>query len=356
MVHRKTRNLILALGAALCFNPAAAQAVKVSRMTYVMGTLLQVQVTANDKKKAEEAMEAAFREIERWDGLLSNYKETSEIARLNRDAHPDAVAVSPDVVRFLTRARDLGEATNGFYDITVEPLTRLWKIRERTLPAPPNAESIARARARVDFRNVEIDPASGTVRFRAEGMGLDTGGIGKGYALDRALEEIRQYPVQAAVLNFGGEILSWSQKPRERKVSVKDPLHPDRIWADFFISTRAPSAACSTSADYERFVVLKSTDARGETKTSHILNPKSGEPARGGIRSVTVLSARADEADAFSTAVFAMGLKEAERFCAALEKTGVLILYEDSDGALKSYASASWKEWIQPEKEITNGH
>ena len=311
-------------------------------MELVMGTLLQISVEAGNSVDAREAVDDAFKEARRWDGLLSNYKENSEISRLNRESYPESAEAPVDVTRFLQTAQGLSQETSGYFEIMIEPLTKVWGLRERKLQKMPLKKHTEAARFKSNHQYLEIYDKENTVRFMVEGMGIDTGGIGKGYALDRALEKIRSRNIRSAVLNFGGEILYWPMDGLDRKVSVKNPLEPDRIWKSFSIAGYpSETAAVSTSANYERFITVEHLGA--EKKMSHILDSRTGKPVDNGILSVTVASSSAARADALSTALFVMGIAKAKEFAAGHPEDWVLVLYQEFGGPLKSFSSGGWK-------------
>ena len=117
------------------------------RMELVMGTLLEISI---DGEAAGEAVAAAFKEVRRWDGLLSNYKADSEISRLNREAYPESAETSEEMIRFIKTAQDLSAETSGYFEVMMEPLTRLWGLRERVLAKMPLKKEIDKARLKAD--------------------------------------------------------------------------------------------------------------------------------------------------------------------------------------------------------------
>lgn len=298
-----------------------------------MGTVLEIEADSEDPSGAERALEGAFAEVRRLDRLLSNWREDSEISRLNRSAYPESSATTREVAGFLRRAKELSELTGGRFDVTIEPLSRLWNLRgEKGASAPPDKEAEL-ARLKVNHKNLEIYATEPSVRFLVEGMGVDAGGIGKGHALDRALEKMKGGPIERAVLNFGGEILYWSREPSERLVAVRDPVRPGKIWKSLFLKIPAStSSAVATSGNAER--------------PGHLLDPRTGRPAEGRIRSATVVAPDAVTADALSTALFVMGLEEAKDFSRRFPDYWVLLLYEKPGGGLSSFMSGGWAEFL----------
>ncbi len=326
---------------------SCARAEEASRMELVMGTLLQISVQADNKAEAEKSLEAGFAEVRRWDELLSNYKPNSEISRINREAYPESVTTSGEIVRFLVASQNLSRETSGYFDIMVEPLTRLWGLRERKLDAWPEDKIVNKTRMKADSRFLEVYDSDLSVRFMLEGSGIDTGGIGKGYAMDRALEKMRKHKINSAALNFGGEILYWPLSPSQT-VSVKDPREPQKIWRSFSLAGfPSGAAAVSTSANYERSF---KAEKYGKLKTvGHLINPKTGKPADNNIQSVTAVSKDAARADALSTAIFVMGLGTAERFMSEHPNDWALVLFTDGpDSSLKSKAWGNWAKEMNP--------
>ncbi|MBI2916134.1 MAG: FAD:protein FMN transferase, partial [Elusimicrobia bacterium] len=199
-------------------------------------------------------------------------------------------------------------------------------------------EDIETARAKTNYKNMEISTSPASVRFLNQGMGVDSGGIGKGYALDRALAMMQMFPIQSATLNFGGEILYWSQEAQKKTVGIRDPLRQQTMRETWVLTISTSATAVSTSANYERSV--RASDSK--SKWGHLLDPRSGRPVENGVRSVTVVSESATEADALSTAIFVLGLAEGTRFIEA-QNLMSLILYEQN-GKLRSYYSRNWKK------------
>jgi thiamine biosynthesis lipoprotein len=151
-----------------------------------MGTRFQITLYAPDEATAKAAARAAFDRIAELDGIMSDYRATSELMQLCRKAGGQPVPVSADLFGVLKQSQALAKRTGGAFDVTVGPLTRLWRLSRRTqrLPAP---DQLAQARALVGFDKVELDEANRSVRLATPGMQLDLGGIAKGYTADQTL-------------------------------------------------------------------------------------------------------------------------------------------------------------------------
>ena len=169
----------------------------------------------------------------------------------------------------------------------------------------PSAEDIDRARGMSGWDKMVLDEARQGIIFTVEGLELDLGGIGKGYAVDRACDLLRERLVVAGIVNAGGDLRLWGQKPGGDPwvVGIQDPRRRDRVTSRLTITDRA----VATSGDYERKF------ESGGRVYNHILDPDTGYPADG-VRSVTVVAGTAEEADAYATGIFVMGPGDGRRF------------------------------------------
>jgi thiamine biosynthesis lipoprotein len=270
------------------------------RLTFAsrtMGTYANVTVFAPDSAAALPEVREAQGAFTRVDSLMTNWTTTSEVARLNREAGTDTVRVQDEVAWVLEAALAVGDQSRGAFDITVEPLVRLWGFLGGTPHVPDTAE-IAAARERVGFHLVRFDPAKKTVHFRKEGVRIDLGGIAKGYGVDAGVRALKQHGVVNAMVEISGNIRLLGHPPDRDAwtVGIRDPF--DRIPYVGVLSLTDRSVA--TSGKYEQFVDV------GGHKYGHILDPRTGWPAEG-LLSVTVVAPSAMEADAWGTAFFAMG-------------------------------------------------
>ncbi|MBI4371544.1 MAG: FAD:protein FMN transferase, partial [Elusimicrobia bacterium] len=255
--------LLLAL--ALLAAPAGAAEPRADRARWLMGTLCEIQARGED---ADAAVTAAFGEIERWDRILSSYKKESELSALNRSAGRGPFRASAELYAATDAALRLAQASGGAFDPTAAPLLR----------RGPSALPL------VGWAKVRLDPAGRTIELPREGMALDFGGIGKGWALDQAAKALRRRGVSNAFLNFGGQILALG-RPESGDAwpailpGLAEPL-------------RLRDASVSTSGDSER--------------PGHIVSPFDGKPVRRRLQATAVLPG-ATEADAWSTALYVLG-------------------------------------------------
>jgi thiamine biosynthesis lipoprotein len=263
-----------------------------------MGTKFTIHLFATDERKAAEYFQLAFDEIERIEEVLSNYRPSSELSRINRRAAQEAVTTDPEVFALLQLALDYSRRSDGAFDITVGPLLRAWGFF-RGEGRYPSAEELAKARAVVGWQNVQLDSASRTVRFRVAGVELDPGGIGKGYAVDRVIGLLREAGVQSALVDAGSStMLALGAPPGEDGWRVQIPRPANRTQSVSSVLLRDNSL--STSGSYEKFFRLE-----GRTYC-HIFDPRTGEPVQEMLQT-TVIASDATTSDVLSTAMFVMG-------------------------------------------------
>jgi thiamine biosynthesis lipoprotein len=313
-----------ALGAGLAAAPAARAEglAAVERARWLMGTLCSAEVEAADTAAAAAAIEAAFAEIARLEGLLSSWRDDSDLAKLNALGAGKSLACAPALYEVLVASRALAEITHGAFDPTIEPLTRAWDLRGKG--RVPDEDEIAEALAHVGWEGMRLDENDLTAGFAAPGMALDLGGIGKGFALDHAFAVLEARGIRRARLNFGGEICAITDRA-PWPVTVADPADRMRPAVAFEVH----EGAVSTSGQSQRSFRAKGRD------WGHILDPRTGRPvARAG--SVTVIAGSATQADALSTALFVMGRAEGEAFARAHPEIGVLWL-EPADGRVLAW-------------------
>jgi thiamine biosynthesis lipoprotein len=273
-----------------------------------MATRFEIVLHGEDVVALRAAGEEALDEIERIEGQLSLYRPTSEVTRLNARAAREPVRVTPELFRLLEHAKRLHRETGGAFDITIAPLVRCWGFMggEGSQPTP---EALAEARGLVGMDLVELNKEDLTVRFLREGVMLDFGAIGKGYAVEKAAELLREAGVMGALVNGGTSTVYALGCPPEAecwKVALEYPEenNPD-VRRKHLATVPLRDEAMSVSA-----VWGKSFKAGGKV-LGHVLDPRSGEPVSGAILAAVALPS-AMETDALSTALLVAGVAENE--------------------------------------------
>jgi thiamine biosynthesis lipoprotein len=263
-----------------------------------MGSMLRLTAWTSDEAAAKSAFDEVFAEFARLEHLMSTWVPQSDVSRLNQSAGVAAVKVHAEVLDLLATARRMSEWTDGKFDVTFGALAGLWKFDHDQDNVVPDAGDVRRRLPLIDYRAVQIDEAAGTAFIARKGMSIHLGGIGKGYAVDRAADILRRRGVHDFMIQSGGDIYVGGLKDRRPwRLGLQDPRGPaTRIFAELDLT----DGTFSTSGDYERSFL------KNGRRYHHILDPATGQPARG-TRSVTIVTSRAVIADGLSTGVFILG-------------------------------------------------
>ena len=270
----------------------------VERAHLSMGSEVRISAWTEDEQRAVHALDNAFAEFDRLDRLLSVWQTGSDVSRLNQAAGRNAVAVSPETLEVLRTAQEISEWTGGKFDVTFGALSGLWKFDHDQDNQIPSMDEVRRRLPLVDFRALELDPVKQTAFLRRPGVRVHLGGIGKGFAVDRAAAILREKGITDFLIQSGGDLYAGGRRGgRPWRTGIRDPRGPaDRVFA----AMNLENETFSTSGDYERFFM------KDGQRYHHILDPDEGAPARG-CRSVTIVSRQAVLADGLSTGVFVLG-------------------------------------------------
>jgi thiamine biosynthesis lipoprotein len=266
-----------------------------------MGSELRIAIWTAEAAAARAAIDAAFAEFDRLENVLSVWRAQSDVQRLNTAAGRDAVAIGPDLLAVLDAAEDASRATNGAFDITFGALSDIWRFDHDQDDRVPKPEEIAARLPLIDHAAVITDRATSTARITRPGVKVHLGGIGKGYAVDRAAALLGAAGFADFALQAGGDLYASGRRgERPWRVGLNDPRGAG---GESFATIELRNETFSTSGDYERFFL------KDGVRYHHILDPRTGQPARL-CRSVTIVAASALQADWLSTGVFIMGPEE----------------------------------------------
>jgi thiamine biosynthesis lipoprotein len=299
---------------------------------YLMGTSVVVEVYGGEEGTRRAAIADAFAAVAEVDRLMSNYRDDSELSRINHLAAGAPVQVSDPMLSVLEAAQRVSRASHGAFDITVGPIVRLWGFHDKK-PHQPTAAEFATARPLVDYRNLLIDPERRAVRFARSGVEIDLGGIAKGFAVELAASALRSRGLDG-LIDAGGNQYFTGTPPGKGiwSVGIKHPDRPDQLLG--VIETSETSV--STSSDASTFVEI---DGR---KYGHILDPHTLQPSTAAL-SVTILSRDGTLADAMSKAAFVLGPKAGLALIDSFGGLTGLIAYRDADGSIALAMSAPLK-------------
>jgi thiamine biosynthesis lipoprotein len=292
-----------------------------SRSEFLMDTFVSIRAVGSNP---EQAIQAAFDEIERIESLMSRHIPDSDASRINEGAGGEPVKVSGETLYVIEKALECASLTKGAFDITIGPLMDVWNFGLPD-PAVPDADEIEQARSLIGWELLELDPANRTVRLPIQGMSIDLGGVAKGYAAQEGARILREYGVSHALIDAGGNIVTVGLRPDGEpwQIGIRDP-RGESIEDTIGPTLSVANGAIATSGDYERFFIY---DGR---RYHHILNPETGMPVET-VRSVTVMAEDALYADMLSTAVFVLGRDEGMRFIETLDGISAMIVTDDGD-------------------------
>lgn len=298
-----------------------------------MGTLFRIKLYAANPAQAQRAFRAAFDRIAELDDILSDYKPDSELNRLCKTAVHRPVKVSNDLLQIVSASEKLSEETNGAFDITIGPVTHLWRTA-RDSNRLPDKEAMQKAEARCGFRKLHIDRTHRTATLDQAGMQLDAGGIAKGYAADEALAVLSKLDIHSALVAASGDLAFSDAPPGQAgwKIGIDSLDRPD---AGFTRVLLLSNGAVSTSGASEQHL-----DANG-IRYSHIIDPKTAKGLTRPIM-VTIVARHGIDSDSLATAVSVLG---AQKGLALVERQlGVAALIIGGEpGALRVIESSRFR-------------
>ena len=302
-----TKKTVFLFGMCCFINLVGCKPVSLSPVTVdggyreTMGTFARVVAVADTEQQAHAAIEAAFEKINAIEKCMSDYDPNSLLSKVNQQAYETPVLITDELLAVLCASMECSCISGGAFDITVGPVVQLWRQAKKNGVAP-TPEQLEQARQAVGCVNLLINADNKTVRFAKEGMFLDLGGIGKGYAVDRAVDILKQAGLKGGMVDIGGNLRCFGTPANGAQhwlIGLQDPAHDEKI----LLKLKMDDRAVATSGDYRRFVIIDGQ------KHSHIINPTTADSAQS-LSSVTIIAPTAMAADALSTTVSVMGDKK----------------------------------------------
>ena len=288
-----------------------------TRVHPAMGTNFTLYIYVRDAAAADREAERVFAIVDQLESLLSNYQPQSELSRINHEAADHPVTTDPETFRFLKESLAWSARSDGAFDITVGKLMRAWGFFRSTGHVPSETE-LARVRVQTGWRRVVLDAGTRTVRFTAPGVELDPGGIGKGFAVDAAVEALRADRVPAALLSAGSSTIYALGSPPDAqgwKIKVPDPMHKGEAISTVMLrDTSLSTANCSE----KHFVV-------GGHQYCHIMDPRTLRPVEGRLQA-TVIAPSATDSDALSNVIFVLDAAGRRRVMASLPQADAALV------------------------------
>lgn len=271
----KTVKILLLFVALFYFNANAQNddiKFEMSANKYLMGTLFEITAVHTNIDSCKKAMYYALKEVERIEKVMSNYRDSSEISFVNKNAFLKPVKVSAELFGIIERSIAYSHKFDGYFDITVGPLTNYWGFNsEHPIKTEPDEKRIKELLEFVNYKYIKLNYIDSTISYSKNGVEIDLGGIAKGYALDRAVDVLRKRGVYDFLISGGGDIYASGRKADGKKwiVGIKDPRNNEVLLEVFEVE----NTGVLTSGDYERFEIINGK------RYHHIFNPKNGFPS-----------------------------------------------------------------------------
>lgn len=292
------------------------------RSCKLMGNHFEISVVTDNEGLGNEWINIGITEIQRIEKLLTTFNDNSETNLINQNAGLCPVKVSREIFELIKRSVRISALTQGAFDITYGSIDkRLWNFDEQmtVLPDEETARQLVRL---IDYRNIVLDEENCSVFLAKTGMRIGFGGIGKGYAAERAKLLMRQAGAISGVVNASGDLTTWGHQPNGNPwtIAIADPNFKDEAFSYMEIS----NMAVATSGSYEKYVNI------GGKKYSHTINPRTGLPVSG-IKSVTIITSNAEIADAMATPVTIMGVNAGLDMIDQMKNIEAVIIDDDDN-------------------------
>lgn len=266
----------------------------------LMGNYFEISVVDDDANRANQCIDKAVEEIRRIERLLTTFNDQSQTNRINAMAGIAPVVVDQEVFDLIVRAQRISDITQGAFDITYGSIDKsLWNF-DTNMKSLPSKEVALESVRLINYKNVILDPSKHSVFLKEKGMRIGFGGIGKGFAAEKAKQLLKSLGVQSGIVNAAGDLTTWGNQPNGNPwtVGIANPQANKGPFSYLSIS----DVAVATSGNYEKYVMI---DGK---KYSHTIDPKTGLPVSG-IQSVTIISPNAELSDAMATPIMVMGIR-----------------------------------------------
>lgn len=296
-----------------------------TKTNFVLGTV--VTITLYDHG-SEALLDKGFDRLLEIENLMSANLEASDIGQINLLAGQEAVTISDETFDVIEKGIYYGDLSKGYFDISMEPVVGLWQIGTDEAHVP-TLESLEEALSYVDYHKIKLDAKNKTVYLPEKGMGLDLGGIAKGYAADELVQLLKEAGVQSAMLNLGGNVFAMGKKTdgSNWNIGIQNPFDSRNKY--FGIASIADQTVV-TSGPYERYF-----EENGK-RYHHIFDTRTGWPVENDIASVTVIADSSIDGDALSTTLFALGIDEGIDLIETLDKVECIFVDYDKKVTVSS--------------------
>ena len=266
----------------------------------LMGSNFEIAAIHDDEEFALNIIDSAYKEIDRIESLISSWNENSQTYLINQNAGIVPVVVDLELFNLIKRSKKISTITDGAFDISYASMDKIWIFDQRNINMP-SEKLILSSVSKINYENIILNENENSVFLKEKGMKIGFGGIGKGYAANKARYLMIQMGIDNGMVNAGGDLIAWGNGMNNKKwrVGIADPKKEN----EFISWLEIQDQAIVTSGDYERYLIID------DIRYSHIIDPRTGYPSIG-IKSVTVICPDAELADALATSVFVLGSKK----------------------------------------------
>ena len=298
-------------------NPDMNQSISDSQI--VLGTVISIQLFGTED---EVLLKESYDILKSIEAKMSLNVPDSEVVAINNSAGDEPVSVSEETFFVIQKALEYSQLSDGQFDISMEPVIRLWGIGTDEAHIPED-DTLENALMYVDYNQIQLDVANQTV-YLEEGMSIDLGGIAKGYAADQVSEYLKEQGITKAIINLGGNVMLIGQKSEDTlfKVGLQDPFD---VRNKYFAVIEEADNTIVTSGIYER------NFEEDGIVYHHILSPQDGYPIQNGIGAVSVVAETSIDADALSTALFALGKEKGLELVETLEDVECIYIMKNRE-------------------------
>ncbi|PKP44960.1 MAG: thiamine biosynthesis protein ApbE [Bacteroidetes bacterium HGW-Bacteroidetes-12] len=309
----------------------------------LMGTRFEITAVSADEQLAKNSIDSCIKEIQRIEDLISSWKPTTQTSLINDNAGIQPVKVDRELIGLILRSKKISELTGGAFDISFASVTNLWKF-DGTQNTLPTEEELAKSVAKINYKNIIVDEQNQTVFLKEKGMKIGFGAIGKGYAANMGRKKMIELGIKDGIVNASGDLITWGKMENNSdwSIGIENPKETGKVMGWLVIS----NMAVVTSGNYEKFFMFEGK------KYSHIINPTTGWPATGS-KSVTIICADAEIADALATSVFILGPEKGVELINKLKNIECLIVTDADELVTSSGIKLNYYE-NKATKQTTN--
>lgn len=293
--------------------------VRVDRPVTLMGSRFDFAVIADNKEKANQIIDSAVKEMIRIENLISDWKSSSQVSEINRQAGIKAVKVDQELFDLTKRAIYFSEISGGAFDISYASLDKMWHF-DGSMKELPSETEIKKSVAKINYRNIILDSASCRIFLKEKGMKISFGSIGKGYASDRGRYVLESLGALGGMVNAAGDLCTWGNNLKHPawNIAITNPFDVE----DNVCIIPMKNQSVATSGSYEKYVEI---DGK---RYSHIINPQTGYPVRG-LASVSIFGPSVETANGFSTAIMVLGAERGLKMLEAFPDYSALLITDE---------------------------